>query len=144
MSTSVTCDYCGQPAELVGGLVIYPHRHDLRNAKFWRCEPCGAYVGTHANSRKHVPFGRLAKPELRALKQQVHAAFDPLWQGRETSRSSAYGWLAEAMGIPHGECHIGKFDEQRCRDALVVLRAVGTAALDRANESVRIGRAITG
>lgn len=117
----VICNYCGNDAKLVGGLVIYPHRPDLRNAKFWQCAPCGAYVGTHAGSRNHAPFGRLANAELRALKQQVHAAFDPLWQGGETSRTDCYRWLAQAMAIPERECHIGKFDPERCRAALNLL-----------------------
>ena len=119
----VLCDYCGDEAKLVGGLVIYPHRRDLRNAKFWYCEPCGAYVGTHANSKTHAPFGRLANAELRALKQQVHALFDPLWEGRETSRTDAYRWLADALAIPARECHIGMFDPERCRTAIDLLRA---------------------
>ncbi|MFV9178163.1 zinc-finger-containing protein, partial [Serratia marcescens] len=43
----VTCDYCGKPAALVRGFVIYPHRKDLANGYYWSCDPCGAYVGCH-------------------------------------------------------------------------------------------------
>jgi hypothetical protein len=117
----VKCDYCGNDAKLVTGDVIYPHRPDLRKRKFWQCAPCDAYVGTHANSRQAHPLGRLANAELRALKQRVHAAFDPIWQGGETSRTDAYRMLARGLNIPERECHIGMFDPKRCKDALAVL-----------------------
>ena len=117
----VTCDYCGNPAELVGGLVIYPHRPDLSNLRFWRCEPCRAYVGTHKNSRTHAPLGRLATAELRTLKMSVHARFDPLWKSGQLSRSAAYAKLAAGIGIEQRKCHIGMFDEARCRAALTFL-----------------------
>jgi hypothetical protein len=117
----VKCDYCGNDAKLVTGEVIYPHRPDLCNRRFWRCAPCDAYVGTHANSPKAAPLGRLANAELRALKQRVHAVFDPLWLRSGSSRTEAYRWLAQALNIPESECHIGMFDPQRCRDALAAL-----------------------
>lgn len=120
---TVTCSYCGVDAKLVTGDVIYPHRPDLRTKRFWHCAPCDAYVGTHANSPNAAPLGRLANAELRLLKQKVHALFDPLWQGRGTSRTDCYRWLAEAMGIPKRECHIGMFTPERCRAALAVLNA---------------------
>lgn len=121
----VKCDYCGNDAELVTGNVIYPHRRDhLVLRKFWLCRPCDAYVGTHENSNA-VPLGRLANAELRALKQQVHKAFDPLWLRREMSRTEAYRWLAQALDIPEGECHVGMFDTARCRAALAALATRG-------------------
>lgn len=45
--SELTCPYCGKPAQLVGGDVIYPHREDLHEKKFWLCTPCNAYVGCH-------------------------------------------------------------------------------------------------
>lgn len=126
--SSVKCDYCDRPAELVGGNVIYPHRPDLTHKWFWRCKPCKAYVGCHITplgQKKtkpplYQPLGRLANAELRAAKQRAHAAFDPLWKSREMTRSSAYKWAAEAMGISANNCHIGMFDIDQC-NRLVVL-----------------------
>lgn len=117
----VTCPYCQQPAELVSGDRVYPHRTDLYVKRFWQCEPCDAYVGTHSNSAWHCPLGRLANGELRILKQRCHAVFDPLWKKGGISRVEAYKRLAERMNIPRAECHIGMFDEARCRLALEVL-----------------------
>ncbi len=123
------CPYCGQFSRKVGGDVIYPHRPDLHDKRFYHCAPCGAYVGCHPGTEK--PLGRLADAELRMWKQRVHAAFDPIWQRRFERKSSAdhrykkgmarggrYKRLAELMGIPKDECHIGMFDIERCRIAI--------------------------
>lgn len=107
------CDYCGKPAEACTGADIYPHLSDLASKRFFRCVPCGAYVGRHQNSGQ--AFGRLAKADLRAAKVRAHAAFDPLWKFKfYESRKAAYAWLSEKMGIPKSECHIGMFDLDLC------------------------------
>ena len=123
---TLRCPYCERPAELVSGDAIYPHRPDLFGFKFWLCEPCGAYVGTHKNSKDHAPLGRLANAELRRLKQKVHAAFDPWWHSGLMKRGTAYAKLADLLGIEQRECHIGMFSEDRCREALSKLRATPT------------------
>ena len=115
----IDCYYCQQPAKLVGGDVIYPHRPDLASKRFHHCAPCGAYVGCHPGTTK--PLGILAKAELRALKSRVHAAFDPIWRGKTMRRSEAYRWLADGIGIPATECHVGMFSEERCKAALKFL-----------------------
>jgi hypothetical protein len=120
---TLDCRYCGQPARLVSGDQIYPHRPDLARLKFWRCSPCDAWVGVHQGTDNAL--GILAKAELRRLKSRVHAAFDPIWlaedKDRRMKRSEAYRWLAEGLGIPEEECHIGMFDEDRCNAALSFL-----------------------
>ena len=96
ISRVVACDYCGKPAKLVRGFVIYPHRKDLSDGYYWSCDPCGAYVGCHRDSDA-VPLGRLAI-QLRAAKRLAHAAFDPLWKEFGMKRPAAYEWLAEQLG----------------------------------------------
>ena len=121
---AVTCGYCGQPAELVGGDRIYPGRGDLRHRLFWLCAPCDAYVGTHANSPRNSPLGRLANAELRRAKQEAHAAFDPMWEGPGSymDRHAAYKWLAAKMGMSPSLCHIGHFDVEQCRAVVAVMK----------------------
>lgn len=118
----ITCPYCNAETKLVTGDVIYPHRIDLRDRQFYLCRPCDAYVGTHKGTTK--PLGRLANAELRALKQEVHAVFDPLWRSGNRSRKEAYQWMAEQLGIPFSECHVGMMDVETCRRAIEVLREV--------------------
>jgi len=111
---SIICQYCHEEAELVGGKTIYPHRFDLHHKAFWRCEPCGAYVGCHPGTQK--PLGILADEILRRWKSKTHAAFDPIWRGnREMSRKQAYSWLASELKIHKSQCHIGMFNIDMCK-----------------------------
>ena len=121
---TTTCNYCGQPAEIVSGREIYPQRRDLWLKWFWNCKPCGARVGCHPGTKR--PLGRLANAELRAAKQAAHAAFDPLWKSGDMTRSEAYRWLGGMMGI--AEPHIGEFTVQQCERCVA---ACGMFALDR-------------
>lgn len=114
------CNYCNTMSELVDGLAIYPHREDLRVKRFYRCEPCGAWVGCHPGTL--VPLGDLANAALRAVRQQAHAAFDPLWKAKmmrdlitqREARGAAYLWLAAEMEIPLDDCHIGMLSIEQC------------------------------
>ncbi len=110
-----TCPYCEQPSIRTSGRDVYPHRPDLHPLAFYVCTPCDARVGTHPNG---APLGRLANAELRGLRVEAHAAFDPLWRLRRLSRTTAYKWLSQAMGLPEDQTHIGMFDEAQCRQVV--------------------------
>lgn len=114
---TVICDYCGSKTQLVTGEKIYPHRPDLYSLSFYYCDNGHdpAYVGCHKGTDK--PLGRVADAELRQAKSEAHAAFDPLWKRSDGlgTRSSAYVWLAEQLGLPKHETHIGMFDVDTCR-----------------------------
>jgi len=119
------CDYCKNKVKLVRGVAVYPYRPDLYNKKFYFCEPCDAYVGTHPNGK---PLGRLANAELRKWKSKAHAAFDPLWDrkmikdscSKTKARKAGYKWLAKELGINYKDCHIGMFDIGMCKKAVEV------------------------
>ncbi len=121
MTPSPTCPYCGHPAELVTGEVIYPLRPDLANKRLWRCKPCGAHVGCHAGTT--TPFGPLANASHREAKIQAHAAFDPLWRAGWMRRAEAYAWLAEQLGVEREACHVGMFSFDTCQRVVAVCRA---------------------
>ena len=114
------CPYCGDPAKLVGGDAIYPSRPDLYSKKFWRCNPCHAYVGCHPGTE--TPLGRLADGPLRKAKMDAHAAFDPIWKEGRLYRGQAYAWLAQALNLTQDECHIGMFDLEGCQKVVEVCR----------------------
>lgn len=125
-TTTILCDYCQQPAQLVGGATIYPYRRDLHSLRFWHCSPCGAWVGCHPGTTK--PLGRLADAELRIAKMEAHAAFDPRWRAKDkknrpVARTQAYNWLAKQLGIERGQCHIGLFDIETCRRVVEICNA---------------------
>lgn len=132
---TLRCDYCGQPAELLmDSSRLY---RGVDYGPMYVCIPCDARVGVHPGTL--TPLGRLANAELRQLKRGVHHVLDPLWRNwqqaypevrgsnkkiQNIQRSRVYAWLADAMGIPPAECHIGMFDEARCRQALDVIQRV--------------------
>lgn len=117
--TTIICNYCQQPAQLVGGDVVYPHRRDLYGLRFYYCNPCGAWVGCHPGTTR--PLGRLANAELRQAKVEAHAAFDPLWRSGRKKRKEAYAWLAQQIGVER--IHIGECDVETCRRVVEICRA---------------------
>jgi len=70
------------------------------------------------------------------LRKRLHQVFDRLWMGkmrrdgcrRYEARRAGYQWLAEQMEIDEKDCHIGKFDEDRCQRAIAICEAVGKTA----------------
>lgn len=108
----VTCDYCGQPAPLVTGADVYPGLPALARRRFYKCDPCHAWVGCHPGTIK--PLGRLANAPLRRARVKAHDRFDRLWRGGRMKRTDAYAWLAEQLGIKPEDCHIGMFDAAAC------------------------------
>lgn len=115
-----SCPVCNTYAMLVGGEEIYPHRPDLHHKKFWACLMHDAYVGCHPDSTR--PLGRLADAATRRLKVNAHAAFDPIWKSKELTRSRAYHWLADQLGIPPQECHMGSLSDDHLRRVVVVCK----------------------
>jgi len=119
-----TCPYCGASARFLADSSSLYHGRDY--GPVWACAPCGAWVGVHRGTQK--PLGRLADKGLRTMKQKAHAAFDPLWQAkimrdrcsRKAARGAGYAWLAERLGIPVEECHIGLFNEELCRRVIEI------------------------
>ena len=117
------CPYCGLHSEKVDGSKIYPHRPALHHKMFWACMPCGAWVGCYVGGDK--PLGRLANKQLRVAKMKAHEAFDPLWCSGKMTRTQAYTWLSEKLGIAFHKCHIGMFDLAMCERVVNVIKESG-------------------
>lgn len=110
------CHYCNVDTEIISGAMLYSGRPDLQRKIMYRCPKCLAYVGSHDKTR--MPLGTVARAPLRKLRKQCHEAFDRIWKREGLSRSDAYAWLADSMGIPAAACHIAMFDEEQCRLAI--------------------------
>lgn len=119
MNVPPLCPYCGQFSIQVGGLAIYPHRPDLADKKFYQCQLCDAYVGTHKATGEAL--GTLANATLRRMRNAAHIAFDGFWE-TSRERKEEYTWLAEKMGIPVNLCHIAMFDVEQCQQAIQICR----------------------
>lgn len=103
-----TCPYCNSKVIYTSNAAIYGREYG--NGRCYKCTKCDAYVGVHSGTK--VPLGRLANRELRELKKECHALFDPVWKKKKIKRSAAYIRLANLLGIPHSECHFGWFDKE--------------------------------
>lgn len=114
---TVICDYCGKPTEYVDSSVVY---HGRSYGMIYYCKACEAWVGVHRGSDK--PMGRLANFELRVEKRKAHAVFDQIWRHKHMRRESAYAWLAEQLGLPRQETHIGMFDVDQCKRVVEICR----------------------
>ena len=109
------CPYCDSEVIFTSNSIIYGEKYG--NGKCYKCTKCDAYVGVHNGTK--TPLGRMANKELRELKKQAHALFDPIWQNKQKTRSEAYTDLAKALSIPKKECHFGWFDKP------MLLKAIG-------------------
>ncbi len=131
---AVACPYCGNPAVLIRDSSPIYHGRDYGPA--WVCWKDEAWVGTHKDSKQHAPLGRLANAELRRAKISAHAAFDPLWQGKQrrdscsksAARHAAYKWLAGQMGIHVKDCHIGMMDVKQCNRVVEICNGIRSAS----------------
>lgn len=86
-------------ARLTDGRERYPHRSDLANLPFWKCDTCGGYVGCHHKTDTPTkPLGVIASPAILAARKKIHALLDPLWQSRKIERGQAYAYIAHRLG----------------------------------------------
>lgn len=115
----VICSYCSSEVIYTSNAVIYGKEYG--NGRVYKCTGCDAYVGVHTGT--DIPLGRLANKELRQLKKQCHALFDPTWKAKKIKRRQAYSILAMRIGIPVNECHFGWFDKDLLIKAIEVLQA---------------------
>ncbi|BBB91037.1 MAG TPA: zinc-finger-containing protein [Methylomusa anaerophila] len=111
---NVICQYCGNLAIYTDSACIYGRSYGM----VYYCKDCNAWVGVHKGTDK--PLGILANAELRDWKIKAHASFDPLWKSGKMKRHRAYKWLAEQLGKPRNETHIGMFCVEDCKRVVEV------------------------
>lgn len=129
---ALTCQYCGAAATYFESSAPFYQGRDY--GSLWACVPCDAQVGTHPDGS---PLGTLANKQLRTMRRQFKAVFNPLWEDIETAypgiplkrghvrqlmRTRAYHWLAEQMNLPVADCHGAMFDERLCRLAIDLIK----------------------
>lgn len=88
-----------------------------------RCPVCGEKARTEefqGNGRRHTCCGLaswngkpLVTPSTLRARMIAHRAFDPIWEERVLmTRSEAYEWLAEKLGLDREHCHMSRMDEE--------------------------------
>ena len=117
----VICPYCKSPAILTDSKAALGKRYAR---PLYVCSDypiCDAYVGVHRGTDK--PLGRLADPELRALKIEAHRFFDPLWIFGTMTRRQAYKWLRETLNKDTAGGHIAELNAAECYQLIEALKA---------------------
>lgn len=89
-----------------------------------------------------------------ALREQVHAVLDPLWQTacenggykskraasisegarrhvQKVARERVYKWLAEQMWLGEEDCHVSRFTFDQCHEAMRLLAGITYAEIRR-------------
>jgi len=111
------CPYCGAPVRYRSADGIY--QDNPNGVMLYVCErypKCDAYVRTHAGTK--VPVGNMADGELRALRKEVHDAFNQLYLSKMMSRDDAYRWLSDMLQASQSQAHIGNLTEYYCRKVI--------------------------
>lgn len=87
-------------ARLTDGSEAYPHRIDLYELPFWKCDGCGNFVGCHHKTKDRTkPLGNIPTKELKNARQHIHKILDPIWKSGRMPRGKVYAKIAAAMGI---------------------------------------------
>lgn len=121
LETAVTtreiyCCGCEQKitARLTNGGEVYPHRPDLHNLPFWRCDQCKLHVGCHHKTDDRTrPLGIIPTKELSAARSHIHALLDPLWETGRFQRKALYADLSKRLGWKYHTAKIRTVDEAR-------------------------------
>ena len=112
----IFCTGCQKDVEarLTDGKEHYPHRPDLFEIPFWRCDTCGGWVGCHWKTKNPTqPLGVIATPEIMDARKKIHAILDPLWKSNKISRGKAYAYVTNRIGKPYHTGEIRSLDEAR-------------------------------
>lgn len=118
----IYCCGCGQDvdARLTNGLEIYPHRNDLGDIPFWKCDRCLNYVGTHhKTANRNYPLGNIPTPELRNARQHIHRILDPHWKSGRIKRKECYARISKAVGYEYHTAQLKTVEEARAIYTLV-------------------------
>lgn len=101
-------------ARLTDGIEIYPHRPDLAELPFWRCDACGNFVGCHHKTKaRTTPLGCIPTPELKRARKHIHALIDPVWKSGRIGRREIYAAISAAVGWEYHTAKIRTIDEAR-------------------------------
>ncbi len=112
----IYCCGCGADvgARLTNGAEIYPHRSDLHDLPFWKCDACGNFVGCHHKTRNRTaPLGCIPTPELKNARQHIHRLLDPLWQGGRFDRRTLYEKISSRIGWEYHTAEIRSVEDAR-------------------------------
>lgn len=100
-------------ARLTDGAEIYPHRPDLSDLPFWKCDKCGNYVGCHHKTEDRTrPLGCIPTNEIKNARKHIHRILDAKWSNPK-QRKAIYQRLSDKLGRKYHTANIRTIDEAR-------------------------------
>ena len=91
---------CDVQSRLTNGAEIYPHRKDLSDLPFWKCDGCNNFVGCHHKTKDRTrPLGCIPTPEIKKARQEIHRIIDPIWKSGRIGRRELYCMLAHVLDL---------------------------------------------
>lgn len=110
------CPYCGGRIRICHSSEILGDIAGVNNGLYQKCEnypTCDAYA----------TYGCIvADRYTRGLRVDCHTYLDALWREHGWSRTEAYKWFAEALGMTQFEAHVGFLNEAEARILLDKLK----------------------
>ncbi len=101
-------------ARLTDGKEIYPHRVDLGDLPFWKCDICKNHVGCHHKTANRTkPLGNIATKEIKVARMHIHILLDPLWVKDTQKRNEVYKKVSDFLGYPYHTAEIKSIEEAR-------------------------------
>lgn len=113
----IHCCKCNKKIEarLTNGEEVYPHRPDLYELPFWKCDKCHNFVGCHHKmiNNPTQPLGCIPTKELKNARRHIHKILDPIWQSKKMSRNKIYAKITKHMGWNYHTAQIKTVEEAR-------------------------------
>ena len=101
-------------ARLTSGAEVYPHRSDLSELPFWKCDQCGNFVGCHHKTQDSIrPLGCIPTPEIKEERKRIHRILDPIWRSGKMSRKEIYAAISKRVGWKYHTAKIRSVEEAR-------------------------------
>ncbi len=111
-------------ARLTHGGEVYPHREDLADLPFWKCNTCKNYVGCHHKTKDRTrPLGNIPTKELKNARQHIHRILDPIWKDGKMPRGKVYAKIARELG--REEYHTAEIKTiEEARQVYVIVKGI--------------------
>ncbi len=116
VAMDIYCCGCGMEVEprLTNGAEIYPHRNDLSQLPFWKCDSCGNFVGCHHKTKERTkPLGCIPTKEIKNARKHIHSILDPLWKSGKYKRSELYTMIGAHFVCKYHTAEIRTIEQAR-------------------------------
>jgi hypothetical protein len=92
---------------------------------FYGCSRHPKCAGSLPANPDGSPRGAPRKKSLQKARNAAHTSFDTLWKEKHISRTKAYKWLQEVMGLRPEDAHMYQMTEEQCATVISMVKQKG-------------------